>query len=223
VALGTSVDWAVVGSRAGFLAALMIVCAWFATRALRVYQRSARGPSAIEDLADGTPARSSSLRRSSAPVAGATSFVLKSASASSDRAAERLSLACPQARRTVMPPKTLTPVTVMDGPSGSPGPTLDSRPPNRVKPPDRNPRLPGDAHLRTPEQGDDPDHPVPGRRGGGIDLGASQDHHDGLSRPAVRERDARSPEDREVDHASLLCHGRGRSKSPSGPVRGRDP
>jgi ABC-2 type transport system permease protein len=39
-ALGTSVDWGLVGSRAGFLAVLAIVCAWFATRAFRVYQRS---------------------------------------------------------------------------------------------------------------------------------------------------------------------------------------
>jgi ABC-2 type transport system permease protein len=39
-ALGTDVDWALVGSRVGSLAALAVVCAWFATRAFRAYQRS---------------------------------------------------------------------------------------------------------------------------------------------------------------------------------------
>ena len=39
-ALGTGVDWALVGSRAGSLVVLAIVCAMFATRAFRIYQRS---------------------------------------------------------------------------------------------------------------------------------------------------------------------------------------
>jgi ABC-2 type transport system permease protein len=39
-ALGADVDWNLVGSRAGLLAALAIVCVWLATRAFRVYQRS---------------------------------------------------------------------------------------------------------------------------------------------------------------------------------------
>jgi ABC-2 type transport system permease protein len=39
-ALGEHVDWALVGSRIGFLAALAAVCAWWATRAFRAYQRS---------------------------------------------------------------------------------------------------------------------------------------------------------------------------------------
>jgi ABC-2 type transport system permease protein len=39
-ALASSVDWALVGSRAGSLAVLAIVCAMFATRAFRIYQRS---------------------------------------------------------------------------------------------------------------------------------------------------------------------------------------
>jgi ABC-2 type transport system permease protein len=33
-------DWALVGSRAGFLAALLAVCLVFATRAFQSYQRS---------------------------------------------------------------------------------------------------------------------------------------------------------------------------------------
>jgi ABC-2 type transport system permease protein len=33
-------DWGLVASRAGFLAALLLVCLWFATRAFRSYQRS---------------------------------------------------------------------------------------------------------------------------------------------------------------------------------------
>jgi ABC-2 type transport system permease protein len=39
-ALGPSIDWGLVGSRTAYLAALAIVSAWFATRALKVYQRS---------------------------------------------------------------------------------------------------------------------------------------------------------------------------------------
>jgi ABC-2 type transport system permease protein len=39
-ALGADVDWGLVGERAGFLAALAIVCVWFASRAFGVYQRS---------------------------------------------------------------------------------------------------------------------------------------------------------------------------------------
>jgi ABC-2 type transport system permease protein len=39
-ALGTNVDWGLVGSRAGYLAALAIACTWFATRAFQAYQRS---------------------------------------------------------------------------------------------------------------------------------------------------------------------------------------
>ncbi|HUJ55065.1 MAG TPA: ABC transporter permease [Gaiellaceae bacterium] len=35
-----SADWTIVGERAAWLAALLLVCAWLATRALRVYQRS---------------------------------------------------------------------------------------------------------------------------------------------------------------------------------------
>jgi ABC-2 type transport system permease protein len=33
-------DWGLVGSRIGFLAVLLVVCAWFATRAFGAYQRS---------------------------------------------------------------------------------------------------------------------------------------------------------------------------------------
>jgi ABC-2 type transport system permease protein len=40
-ALAADVDWSVVGSRAGLLAAAALACGWFATRALRAYQRSA--------------------------------------------------------------------------------------------------------------------------------------------------------------------------------------
>jgi ABC-2 type transport system permease protein len=39
-ALGDDPDWAVVGTRAGLLAAAVLVSAWLATRALRAYQRS---------------------------------------------------------------------------------------------------------------------------------------------------------------------------------------
>jgi hypothetical protein len=39
-ALGASVDWGLVGSRTGYLTGHAIVCAWFATRAFRAYQRS---------------------------------------------------------------------------------------------------------------------------------------------------------------------------------------
>jgi ABC-2 type transport system permease protein len=39
-ALASDVDWALVASRAGLLAATALVCAWFARRALRSYQRS---------------------------------------------------------------------------------------------------------------------------------------------------------------------------------------
>jgi ABC-2 type transport system permease protein len=39
-ALGANVDWGYVGSRAGALAALAIVCVWLATRAFSAYQRS---------------------------------------------------------------------------------------------------------------------------------------------------------------------------------------
>jgi ABC-2 type transport system permease protein len=39
-ALGSDVDWGLVLSRAGYLLALAIACAWFATRAFRAYQRS---------------------------------------------------------------------------------------------------------------------------------------------------------------------------------------
>jgi ABC-2 type transport system permease protein len=39
-ALGTNVDWGAVAYRAAALAAVAIACAWFATRAFRVYQRS---------------------------------------------------------------------------------------------------------------------------------------------------------------------------------------
>ena len=39
-ALGADVDWGLVLSRMGYLLALAIACAWFATRAFRAYQRS---------------------------------------------------------------------------------------------------------------------------------------------------------------------------------------
>jgi ABC-2 type transport system permease protein len=39
-ALSANVDWGVVLSRGGYLLALTILCAWFATRAFRTYQRS---------------------------------------------------------------------------------------------------------------------------------------------------------------------------------------
>ncbi len=39
-ALGAGVDWTMVGTRAGWLAALALVCAWLGTRAFRTYQRS---------------------------------------------------------------------------------------------------------------------------------------------------------------------------------------
>lgn len=39
-ALSANVDWSLVGSRAGFLAAMALACGWFATRAFRAYQRS---------------------------------------------------------------------------------------------------------------------------------------------------------------------------------------
>ena len=39
-ALSSDVDWGLVLSRAGYLLALAIACAWFATRAFRAYQRS---------------------------------------------------------------------------------------------------------------------------------------------------------------------------------------
>jgi ABC-2 type transport system permease protein len=39
-AVGSSPDWGVVASRAGFLAALLILCLGFATRAFRSYQAS---------------------------------------------------------------------------------------------------------------------------------------------------------------------------------------
>jgi ABC-2 type transport system permease protein len=39
-AVGSSPDWGVVASRAGFLAALLLLCIVFATRAFRSYQRS---------------------------------------------------------------------------------------------------------------------------------------------------------------------------------------
>lgn len=38
--LGASVDWSLVGSRAGYLVAFTLVCAFLATRAFRAYQRS---------------------------------------------------------------------------------------------------------------------------------------------------------------------------------------
>jgi ABC-2 type transport system permease protein len=34
------IDWGLVGSRAGLLAALLVICAGFATRAFGTYQRS---------------------------------------------------------------------------------------------------------------------------------------------------------------------------------------
>ncbi len=40
-ALGAQVDWSLVATRAGWLLALAVFCAWFATRAFRTYQRSA--------------------------------------------------------------------------------------------------------------------------------------------------------------------------------------
>jgi ABC-2 type transport system permease protein len=40
-AVSSHPDWAVIGSRAGFLAALLLLCLAFATRAFRSYQRSA--------------------------------------------------------------------------------------------------------------------------------------------------------------------------------------
>ena len=39
-ALGSSVDWGLVASRAGLLALLAVVCGWVATRAFRTYQKS---------------------------------------------------------------------------------------------------------------------------------------------------------------------------------------
>ena len=39
-ALGSSVDWGLVASRAGLLALLAVVCSWVATRAFRTYQAS---------------------------------------------------------------------------------------------------------------------------------------------------------------------------------------
>jgi ABC-2 type transport system permease protein len=39
--LGAQVDWSLVATRAGWLLALAVFCAWFATRAFRIYQRSA--------------------------------------------------------------------------------------------------------------------------------------------------------------------------------------
>lgn len=39
-ALGSSVDWGLVGWRMGLLAAFAVVCAWIGTRAFRAYQRS---------------------------------------------------------------------------------------------------------------------------------------------------------------------------------------
>jgi ABC-2 type transport system permease protein len=39
-ATGAHADWSLVGSRIGFLAVLMLVCATIATRAFNAYQRS---------------------------------------------------------------------------------------------------------------------------------------------------------------------------------------
>jgi ABC-2 type transport system permease protein len=39
-AVSSSPDWGLTASRAGFLAALLLVCLAFATRAFRSYQRS---------------------------------------------------------------------------------------------------------------------------------------------------------------------------------------
>jgi ABC-2 type transport system permease protein len=39
-ATSSHTDWGLVASRVGFLAALLLLCLWFATRAFRSYQRS---------------------------------------------------------------------------------------------------------------------------------------------------------------------------------------